>query len=164
MKRETAIAEVSEDRSLRGSSYRRRLLLPMIMAVSVALLWAFPRFWYNQSGEGRMRWLSERKDVPSWSYRTIPVDESAEKILVADRMFSAEYTNSVGAEIHVFSAKRYDAKANEIGLFIHTPDRCWVEAGWRCDSEANPTFREINLDGAQAVSYTHLTLPTNREV
>src|SRR5262249_43670862 len=95
-----------------------------------------------------MRWLSERKDVPGWNYRAIPVDESAEKILVADRMFNAEYTNSVGAEILVFSAKRYDEKANEIGLFIHTPDRCWVEAGWRCDPEAEPTFKEISLDGA----------------
>jgi hypothetical protein len=120
----------------------------MIMAVAVGLLWIFPRFWYNQTGSGARRWLSERKDVPGWSYRAIPVDESAEKILVADRMFSAEYTNSLGTEIHVFSAKRYDEKANEIGLFIHTPDRCWVEAGWRCDPEAEPSFKEVDLDGA----------------
>ncbi len=95
-----------------------------------------------------MHWLGERTEVQGWTYRAIPVDESAEKILVADRMFSGEYTNSLGGEIHVFSAKRYDEKANEIGLFIHTPDRCWVEAGWRCDPESQPTFKEMNLAGA----------------
>jgi hypothetical protein len=123
----------------------------MVLAVAVAGLWLFPRFWYNQTGEGRMRWLSERTEVAGWIYKAIPVDESAEKILVADRMFSAQYTNSAGHEIHVFSAKRYDEKANEIGLFIHTPDRCWVEAGWRCDAEADPTFTQIDLDGAPVI-------------
>ncbi len=129
-----------------GSS--RLLLWPITLAATVALLWVFPSFWYTKHGDGRMRWLGEKVEVPSWSYRSIPVDEVAEKILVADRMFNAEFTNHLGQVIRVFSAKRYDEKANEIGLFIHTPDRCWVEGGWQMDGGAEPTCREITMDGA----------------
>jgi hypothetical protein len=124
------------------------LAVPLILAAIVALLWAFPTFWYTKTGDGRMQWLSERMDIPGWKYRAIPVDESAEKVLVADRMVNAEFTNSLGTSVLAFSAKRYDEKANEIGLFIHTPDRCWVEAGWRTE-DVDRTFKEIELHGTR---------------
>jgi hypothetical protein len=127
---------------------RRQLAVPLVLAALVALLWGFPALWYTKTGDGRMQWLSERVDVPGWKYRAIPVDESAEKVLVADRMVSAEFTNSLGTSVQVFSAKRYDEKANEIGLFIHTPDRCWVEAGWRPE-DVDRTFTEIELHGTR---------------
>ena len=31
----------------------------------------------------------------------------------------------------MYSAKRYLGKENEIGLFSHTPDRCWTATGWK---------------------------------
>ncbi len=94
-----------------------------------------------------MQWLGERTTVPGWGYRPIPVEESAEKILVADRMFNGIFTNSTGVEIYAFSAKRYEEKANEIGLFIHTPDRCWVDTGWAIEPDATPHSKEIALLG-----------------
>src|SRR5262252_4303124 len=122
------------------------------MAIAIVVLWAFPAFWYNNPGTGEMCWLGEKMDVPGWKYRAIPVDESAEKVLVADHIFNAEFVGDRATSIRAFSAKRYDEKANEIGLFIHTPDRCWVETGWRADPAENPTFKEVNLHGTSVLA------------
>src|SRR5256885_13400340 len=91
------------------------------MAAALALLWAFPSFWYTKTGEGQMQWLSERMDVPGWSYHAIPVDESAERVLVADRMFSGGIYNAVRAGVLVFCAKAYCEEANVIWVLDHTP-------------------------------------------
>lgn len=128
-------------------SPQRVLLPPLALAVALAVVWVFPSFWYTNRGSAPRQWLAERTELPGWKYRPVPVDQSAEKILVADRMVNGEFKSGAGAEVRVFSAKRYDEKANEIGLFIHTPDRCWIDSGWRMEPESEPTVRLIELHG-----------------
>jgi hypothetical protein len=130
------------------SSRNKQLIIPALLAALVGLTWAFPRFWYRSENAGPKHWLAERTEVPGWKYRPVPVDESAEKVLVADRMVNGIFTNSTGSQVYVFSAKRFEEKANEIGLFIHTPDRCWVQIGWRLDPKTAPDYKEITLHGA----------------
>jgi hypothetical protein len=137
-------------------SLSRKLLVPLLLAAIIAGLWAFPKLWYTAAGEGQMRWLAERSEVPGWTFRPVPVDEAAEKVLVADRTVNGAFTNANGSAIMVFSAKRYEEKANEIGLFIHTPDRCWVETGWKIEPDTDPTYHEITLHG--------LKIPVERRV
>ena len=48
--------------------------------------------------------------------------------------------------IRVFSAKRYLQNENEIGLFSHTPDRCWTGAGWQIQL-IEPAFVECQIHG-----------------
>lgn len=128
---------------------KQQLIVPTVLSALILLAWGFPGFWYRSDGVGPSHWLAEKSEVPGWGYRAIPVDESAEKVLVADRMVNGIFTNTTGSQIYVFSAKRFEEKANEIGLFIHTPDRCWVQIGWRVEPDAAPDFKEITLHGAK---------------
>ena len=67
-----------------------------------------------------------------------------------------------------------DRKLNRFNTFIHIIDRNLKREGmYGCihsiDQLSRPRFFEIEMDNQQdntsyAVSYTHLTLPTNREV
>lgn len=98
----------------------------------IVILWVFPHFWYTKvdaiEGPG---WLEEKTSIPGWSYEEKPVSESAERALVADTVFSGLYTEtSTGRSVLAFSARRMKEDMNEIGLFVHTPDRCWTESGW----------------------------------
>jgi hypothetical protein len=127
----------------------KQLIVPACLGGLVLVLWIFPTFWYRADDDGPKHWLAEKTEVPGWSYHEIPVDESAEKVLVADRMVNGIFTNSTGSQVYVFSAKRFEEKANEIGLFIHTPDRCWVQIGWRVEPDAAPDVKEISLHGAK---------------
>ncbi|MGV3771730.1 MAG: exosortase-associated EpsI family protein, partial [Verrucomicrobiales bacterium] len=39
----------------------------------------------------------------------------------------------------------YQEKQNEVGLFVHTPDRCWTQAGWKMEPvETNLIELEIH--------------------
>lgn len=123
-------------------------LVPLVCAACVGVLWAFPRFWYTARSGSEVHWFAERQDVPGWKYSDTPIAKAAEAALVADRMINGEYLGPGGKAVRVFSAKRYLEKSNEIGLFMHTPDRCWVHIGWRLEP-SQPEVLDVNLHGVR---------------
>jgi hypothetical protein len=122
-------------------------LTPTLLALAVVLCWVFPRFWYSSPDPQRgLFWLAEQEEIPGWTFREMPVSESAERALVADRLVAGEFTRTNGSPVRVFSAKRYVEKENEIGLFVHTPDRCWTEAGWKLEV-SQPEVVQLKVQG-----------------
>lgn len=112
------------------------------IAALVLAIWAFPRFWYTrQDPAAATQWLGTRTNLPGWTYRGVAVDQSAERLLVADRLENGEFVKA-GQErsrrdpVRVFAAWRLREDPREIGLFVHTPDRCWVQSGWDIEASA----------------------------
>ena len=122
-------------------------IVPVALSLFVAALWLFPRAWYTKQGDEQAVWFAERTEVEGWEYTSTPVAEAAERVLVADRTVNGEFRRGETA-IRVFSAKRYEEKPNEIGLFVHTPDRCWSEGGWTIEPVA-PDVVEITVHGVR---------------
>lgn len=120
-------------------------IVPAALAAAVVILWLLPAIWYTQSGAGNRVWFTERTMVEGWSFESVPISGAAERVLVADSTFNGEFRKGDSA-IRVFSAKRYKENSNEIGLFVHTPDRCWVEGGWKIHS-VTPDVQEVMLHG-----------------
>src|SRR5215212_6959379 len=118
-----------------------------LVSALIAILWGFPAVWYTRTDAqlGHF-WLSERTNVTGWTFGDIPVSKAAEAILVADRLVSGEFSTSAGKRVRVFSAKRYVESQNEIGLFVHTPDRCWTESGWKM-APVQPEFESLVVHG-----------------
>jgi hypothetical protein len=118
-----------------------------LLSAVILLLWGFPSVWYTRSDAqlGHF-WLNEQTNLTGWTFRDIPVSKAAEAVLVADRLVSGEFSASDGKVVRVFSAKRYVESQNEIGLFVHTPDRCWTEAGWQMEP-AQPEFKRVTVHG-----------------
>ncbi len=117
---------------------KQRGAVPMLVfALLLGGCWMFPLVWYNRSDSGRSRlWFRERTVVEGWMFTLVPVAKAAEAVLVADELVNGEFTNGKGESVRVFSAKRILEKRNEIGLFVHTPDRCWTETGWKLEPQA----------------------------
>jgi hypothetical protein len=122
------------------------------LGVLVVLLWVFPRLWYRGSDPGQTYvWLKETNQIPGWKHKDIPVAEAAEKLLSADQLICGEYQRDSGTErVMVFSAKRFSEHANDIGLFVHTPDRCWTQAGWKHEA-TDPDHVEVDIRGVRMV-------------
>lgn len=118
------------------------------LVLLVVALWLFPTVWYTRADpHARRLWFRERSEVPGWAFKTVPVSERAENILVADAVVSGEFRrNADGVMVNVFSAKRYSEKPDEIGLFMHTPDRCWTDAGLRLEP-VSPDYIELTVQG-----------------
>ncbi len=122
------------------------------MSLLVLLLWQFPRFWYVKMDpeQGRF-WLEEQKELADWEFTEIPVSESAENLLVADDLFNGQFIRKAdGVSVLSFNAKRYSKKQDEIGLFVHTPDRCWTQNGWKIEA-VSPDTVDLNLHGLPMV-------------
>ncbi len=118
-----------------------------LFSLAVLLVWFFPSFWFTHtdSGQGYF-WLAEQTNVVGWQYRIAPISKTAEEFLVADRLMNGDFTANDGTVIRVFSAKRYAREENEIGLFSHTPDRCWTAVGWKLEPTA-PEVVEVPVHG-----------------
>lgn len=130
------------------ASERKRIwIYPAVLAALVTGLWVFPNVWYTKKGSEKSVWFAERSDIEGWTYEEKPISQSAESVLVADRTVSGEFRKD-GRPVRVFSAKRYEEKSNEIGLFVHTPDRCWVEGGWTIEP-VTPDLVEVTVHGVR---------------
>lgn len=126
---------------------RRRLVFVAAGGLTgiILLLWQFPRFWYDRRDpHAGSVWFADQTNVAEWTYLPLPTSKAAESILVADRVANGEFVNDAGARIRVFIAERFNESSNEIGLFVHTPDRCWTEAGWTL-IPAQPEFMVIPI-------------------
>ena len=132
--------------------HKRHYSITAFLVVALVVLWAFPSVWYTRSDtQLKPVWLSERTNIVGWTSKKIPVAESAERILVADRTVSAEFADEAqGRAVRVFSAKRYSSKSYDIGLFTHTPDRCWTQGGWGLEPIA-PDSVSLTLHGVPIV-------------
>jgi hypothetical protein len=114
----------------------------VVLAALIGVVWGFPRFWYTKTDTAAVtQWLQVRTNIAHWKFRDIAVDKSAERLLVADRLHNGEFipvsTNRrPGLPVRVFAAWRLKEDPREIGLFVHTPDRCWVQSGWSIESTA----------------------------
>ncbi len=129
---------------------RLPILGTAVLGFFVVALWAFPGAWYTRSDRSlHPVWLNERTNLAGWRFREIPVADSAEKLLVADRTVSGEFDQAgTQTSVQVFSAKRYTAKPYDIGLFVHTPDRCWTQAGWKFEPVV-PDSVELDVHGVK---------------
>src|SRR5688572_18287138 len=114
-------------------SQTKTWIIPVALSCGVALLWGFPKVWYGKPAEDNIHWFGERSQIAGSQFVEVPVGQSAERMLVADRTFNGDFILEDRSVVRVFSAKRYEEKANEIGLFVHTPDRCWTEVGWEVE-------------------------------
>lgn len=129
-------------------SLDRRSMGPVVAALVVVGLWVFPRVWYvGGIGESDGYWVAEKEELSAWTFHQMEVSETAERILVADSIFSGEFRNQSTQEVvRVFSARRESDSGRDIGLFVHTPDRCWTESGWEIEI-AEPDFKVVTING-----------------
>jgi hypothetical protein len=124
---------------------RRALVFAGALTLILAAFWVLPRVWYTaRPSDGPTVWLAEVTNAPGWTFTPQAIGESAESVLAADALFYGEYSRPSGELIRLFTAKRFRENPHEIGLFVHTPDRCWTEAGWRIQPVA-PDLVTVNL-------------------
>lgn len=139
----------------------------LILSSLVVALFLFPRVWYTKTDGGQVvQWLLEQTNAPGWRFEPISVDASAEKLLVADKLMNGAFKREGGGGevIRVFGARRFKEDPKEIGLFVHTPDRCWVQAGWGL-GQVDPDHVEVEVHGRRILFERRIfSVPGQREL
>ena len=123
--------------------------MPLVMAGLILGIWGFPRVWYTRMESSQVsQWWAPVTGSDGWDFHSGQVDAQAERLLVADQLTAAEFNPKGHPEepVRVLSARRNREDPREIGLFVHTPDRCWVQAGWTL-VPTHPDLVQVDLQG-----------------
>jgi hypothetical protein len=122
------------------------------LSLMLLTCWKGLNAWYSKTvSDEPMVWFDERTNAIGWTFRGAETDKAVEGQLAADSVFYGTFTQGDSQKVRVFTAKRFRDDPNEIGLFIHTPDRCWTEAGWRLEL-ADPDSLVLDVDGVRILA------------
>jgi len=137
--------------AIKNRSQHQDLALSTFCAFGISLLliglWGFPNIWYTQVDQSRERfWFSSKGEVTGYDFVNHPIGDAMERRLVADETFNGQFLDTSDNAILAFIAKRHSESINEIGLFVHTPDRCWTEGGWKIQP-IQPDYVEVEVQG-----------------
>ena len=106
-------------------------------------------------------WFSSKSEVTGYDFVDHPIGDAMERRLVADETFNGQFLDASDNAILAFIAKRHSESINEIGLFVHTPDRCWTEGGWKIQP-IQPDYVEVEVQ-AEAVVDAAVTPAVDHE-
>lgn len=143
------MGETQQSKDINKQGTGRIPMQGWVLAVSILLvvLWGFPQFWYTRvDADTKPYWYSAKREVAGYSFVEQPITEAVESILVADETFNGEYRDATDQSVIAFMAKRHEESVNEVGLFVHTPDRCWTEGGWKM-VPIQPDYVEVEMHG-----------------
>ena len=137
--------------AIQNKSQHQDLVLSSFSVFGVSLLLilllVFPNIWYTQVDQSREQfWFSSKGEVTSYEFVDHPIGDVMERRLAADETFNGQFLDYSNNAILAFIAKRYSESINEIGLFVHTPDRCWTEGGWKIQP-IQPDYLEVEVQG-----------------
>lgn len=123
----------------------RTSLPPFLLGATFFLATGAAWCWYNVSPKQfpvSYRFQA-RIVVPGWTFVPEPVSEQARDILATTNLFNGNYTNARGDRVTVFIGTWDANNPQQMAVVGHTPDICWVGAGWEPIAGGHPD--KINL-------------------
>lgn len=142
------------------------LLVLTVFVGTVGGTWAWFRTGVDRSSASGGIWVSARTNVAGYAWQAEPISADAAAILDATTLLNGRLTSTnsaVGALYTVFTAEWLASASKSLNVARHTPDVCWVGAGWRPVNLGAPRHVEIEIpltrhahteSGAPAVART----------
>jgi hypothetical protein len=120
------------------------LLLIAFFAVAVAGPWAW--FHVGTRAPEEMLRFDTRTNIAGYRFRESPVGAKEMEILANTNLFNGNYEGP-GGRISAFAAEWEARNREQMGVLGHTPDICWVGAGFTLASLGEPAFLEAEFAG-----------------
>lgn len=71
-----------------------------------------------------------RPSLEGYEFRNEPITHNEQAALATTNLISGTFFGTNAADIRVFSASWNDSNGKNLSVVQHTPDLCWVKAGW----------------------------------
>lgn len=122
---------------------------PLVMAAlfGVALLAAWGWFHVAITPPEKSFVLHARETVPGYKFKALPVGEQAVEILATTNLFNGVFEGSGDNRFIVFAADWQPRGKKGMGVIAHTPEICWVGAGFSLMHLGEPSFLEVEIAG-----------------
>ena len=111
-----------------GQLLRRAIILAVLFLAAVGTAWA----WYhvNPKKFPVAYQFDTSTNAPGWSYQALPADAGVIESLATTNLVNGAFTAPGKTPFVVFMGTWDAANSKEMSVVAHTPDICWVGAGW----------------------------------
>jgi len=122
-------------------------LLVFLACIGGAYAW----FHLNPDTHQSTLYFETRSQIPGYDYRIESVTPSEQSSLATTNLINGTFVGTNAEEIRVFFAKWSGSDGKNLSVVQHTPDLCWVKAGWQPVNLGQPgkmtlRFGSTNLD------------------
>lgn len=100
-----------------------------------------------------------QSEVSGWKFRPEPVAEQAVEILATTNLFNGTFYNERGERVTVFVGTWDANNPKQLAVVGHTPDVCWVGAGWQPVAGGHPDKLPLHF-GAHTIPFEARTFLT----
>lgn len=89
-------------------------------------------------------------DIPEWRFEPTPISPAVLELLATTNLFNGVFETDRVRKITVFAAEWRSRDARSMSVVQHTPDICWVGAGWTATRIGQPSEVELPLGPGKA--------------
>ncbi len=89
------------------------------------------------------------REIPGWRFERAPIGAEAREILSTTNLFNGIFTAADGRRVTVFAAAWRGDTPRSMTVVHHTPDICWVGAGWRPIEAGQPDHITLLVGGRE---------------
>ena len=128
----------------KGPNLTAVVLVAVIFAVAVAGPWA----WFNVRTPIPDKWLTfhPKRELTGLAFKSEPVDAEAQETLATTNLINGIFSNS-DHRYYAFAADWLAKDAQQMSVVQHTPDICWIGAGFELADLGQPTSIPVEFQG-----------------
>lgn len=125
----------------------RLLLLNAFFFLAVTGAWA----WYHVAPPAPpVRYsFSLNTNLNGFKFKSEPISEKAAKTLATTNLFNGTFYGPKGERITAFMGEWRAENSKEMSVVQHTPDVCWVGAGWMPVRSDHPSQITFDFEGTE---------------
>lgn len=125
----------------------RLALVNALFLIAVAGAWA----WYHiDPPQPPIRYSFEAPSkLTGWLFHAEPVSDAAIQILATTNLLNGTFSSPDGARVTVFVGTWSAENSKEMSVVSHTPDICWVGAGWVPVPKDHPDRIDLEWQGTR---------------
>lgn len=109
-------------------------------------------FWSAPSTPTEFLRFTVNREPANWKFVPEPVGEVAQGILATTNLFNGTFVGPEGQRITAFAAHWLAESSEAMSVVQHTPDICWVGAGWKPSLAGQPERVQLAV-GERAIPF-----------
>jgi len=136
---------MSADTSTARGGSAASWIISAVFLGAIAASWA----WFHVGVKPREKSyvLRSREVVPGYKFKALPVGDQAIEILATTNLVNGVFEGAGEDHFIVFAADWAAKGDKQMSVLAHTPEICWVGAGFSLVDLGEPPFMEVELGG-----------------
>jgi hypothetical protein len=137
---------------LPGRPANTRTVMALLAGFAAVVLG--PWIWFATAADdpGSRMAFGVRTAIAGWEFLNEPVPPAAQETLATTNLFNGRFRGPDARVVTVFAAEWHTGSSRSMSVVQHTPDICWVGAGWVLVDAGQPDQVALEV-GGKAVDF-----------